>query len=141
MIFDDIETLVAKLGPTDNPDELGRLDKIIRDLTAIKRVSLDELGGPVTGSSYQVTEQRSAQRSYNTAALYAAFAHAGWDWNDLRTAGAVRQTWQWTNLKRAAVQANVTISVTHQEVEDLGEIDGPQIGEVWKSSYRIEGVK
>ncbi len=74
-----IEELVRQLQPTDDPDELGRIDKIIRDLTLIRKTSLAELERPVSGSAYRVTEQRKAKRSYNVAAIMSSFADAGWD--------------------------------------------------------------
>lgn len=140
-MLSQIEELVRQLQPTDDPDELGRIDRIIRDLTGIKRDSLAELAGPVTGSAYRVTEQRKAKRSYNAAAIVASFADAGWSMQDLLNSEAARIVWQWTALKHAAVAANVEMRIAHQEVESLGEIDAPQIGEVWESYYKIEGVQ
>ncbi len=136
-----IEELVRQLQPTDDPDELGRIDKIIRDLTLIRKTSLAELEGPVSGSAYRVTEQRKAKRSYNAAAIFASFHDAGWGLQELMDADAVRITWQWTNLKAAAYSADVEMRIAGHEVEDEGEIDAAQVGEVWSSSYKIEGVQ
>jgi len=140
-VLTQIEELVRQLQPTDDPDELGRIDKIIRDLTLIRKTSLAELERPVTGSAYRVTEQRKAKRSYNAAAIVASFAEVGWTMGDLIQADAARHVWQYTNLKRAAVTANVELRIAHEEVENLGDIEDPQIGEVWSSYYKIEGVQ
>ncbi len=136
-----IEELVRQLQPTEDPDELGRIDKIIRDLSLIRKTSLAERQGPVTGSAYRVTEQRKAKRSYNDAAIFASFNDAGWGLQDLLDAGAARISWQWTNLKRAAYSANVEMLISPFQIESLGDIDAAQVGEAWSSSYKIEGVQ
>lgn len=138
--LDQIQALADGLYPTSDPDELGKLDRAIRTLNAVKRNSLLELEGPVTGTEYRVAEQNKAQRSYNTASLIRSFDNQGWNLNDLLIAGAAKIQWQWTNLRRAAQQANVTLKIAAHEVTDGGDLDEDHIGEVWKSSYRIEGV-
>lgn len=124
----------------EEADWLGRLSKIIRDLNGLKRAVLDELAGPATGVDYQITESRSAKRSYNTAGLLAVFADQGWDLHDLRRVDAVRLSWRWSELNRAIHQAGVTVTIAPHEVEDEGEVDGAQIGEVWTSRYQVEGA-
>ena len=126
--------------PTENEaDWLGRLNKVIRDLSDKKRMVMDELPGPVDGKDYRIVESRSAKRSYNTAGLMASFGAKGWDLPDLLASDAVRLSWRWTELKRVAERADVTLTIAHHEVEDEGEIDSPLIGEVWNSRYNIEG--
>ncbi len=134
-----IEELVRQLQPTDDPDELGRIDKIIRDLTLIRKTSLAELERPVSGSAYRVTEQRKAKRSYNVAAIMSSFADAGWSLQDLIEADAIRIGWHWTGLKAAAYSADVEMRIASHEVES--DIEAAQVGEVWTSSYKIEGVQ
>jgi hypothetical protein len=140
-VLTQIEELVRQLQPTDDPDELGRIDKIIRDLTLIRKTSLAEMHGPIVGAAYRVTEQRKAKRSYNDAAIFASFHDAGWGLQELIDADAVRMTWRWTELKAAAYSADVEMRIAGHEVESLGEIDAAQVGEVWSSSYKIEGVQ
>lgn len=138
--LEQIQTLADGLYPTSDPDELGKLDRIIRTLTAVKRTSMVELEGPVTGTEYRIAEQNKATRSYNTASLVKAFDDKGWNLNDLLIAGAARIQWQWTNLRRAANQADVTLSVASHELEDEGELSDEMVGEVWSSYYKIEGA-
>jgi len=140
-VLTQIEKLVRQLQPTDDPDELGRIDRLIRDLSGIKRDSLAELSGPVSGSAYRVTEQRKAKRSYNTAAILVAFGKKDLPLMALVHADAVRLTWQWTKLRQMMHGADVDLVLTSREVEDLGDADAPMIGEVWESYYKIEGVQ
>ncbi len=137
----EIKELVRRLQATDDPDELGRIDKIIRDLSLIRKTSLAELSGPVTGSAYRVTEQRKAKRSYNTAAILVAFGKKDLPLMALVHGDAVRLTWQWTKLRQMMHAADVDLVLTSREVENLGDADAPMIGEVWTSYYKIEGVQ
>ena len=140
-MLDELITLANRLEPTDDPDELGKLDHLIRTLNKLKRISLDELPGPVSGSDYRVTEQNSAKRSYNTARLVDAFAREGYTLRDLMTLDAVRLSWHWTELRRAATKYNVTLEIAAHEVEDEGDLDEAMIGEVWSTRYAIEGTE
>lgn len=137
----DLEKAVdaVELPSSNEADWLGRLDKIIRDLSQLKRTVLDELPGPVDGEEYRVVEQRKANRSYNTAAIHQAFASKGLDIFDLIRQDAARLSWHWTGLKRAAESEDVDLTIAHHEIEDEGELGGPLVGEVWTSYYRIEG--
>ena len=137
----DLEKAVdaVELPSSNEADWLGRLDKIIRDLTQLKRTVMDELPGPVDGNEYRVVEQRKANRSYNTAAILADFDERGIGLRDLLRRDAARLSWHWTGLKRAAESEDVDLTIAHHEIEDEGEMDGPLVGEVWKSYYRIEG--
>ena len=126
--------------PTSNEaDWLGRLDKIIRDLNGLKRAVLDELPGPVDGDEYRVVEQRKATRSYNTAAILSRFAEKDVTLRELIGRDAARLNWHWTGLKNASQAEDVNLTIAHHEIEDEGELDGPLVGEVWSSYYRIEG--
>ena len=124
----------------DEADWLGRLDKVLRKLRDKRKTVLDELDGPTAGEAYRVAENRSASRSYNTAGLLSSFADKGWTLQDLTRADAVRLSWRWTELKRAATQADVTLSVAQHEIGDDGDVDAPLVGEVWKSRYQVEGL-
>lgn len=141
-MLEELERAAAELRPPSEGDAdwLGRLDKVIRNLTELKRAVMAELAGPVRGSEYQVTEGRSASRSYNTAAILSAFGARGYELRDLLAVDAVRLSWRWSELKKAAAMANVDLHIAHHEIDDQGEIDGPLVGEVWRSQYRIEGA-
>lgn len=137
--LDQLQRLADGLYPTSDPDELGRLDRVIRKLNEIKRISLAELDGPVTGSQYRVTEFNSAKRSYNSARIIQAFSERGWDISDLVNTDAVRLSWHWTGLRKAMRDANVTMHVASHEVED-GNLEDAMVGEVWSSRFNIEGI-
>ena len=138
--IDQIQKLADGLYPTSDPDELGRLDRAIRSLTEIKRTSLAELEAPVDGKEYKVTESRSAKRSYNSAAIIASLSRADIGVKDILNSDAARLSWRWTELKRLFNQANLPLTTIGHEVEDLGEIDEPHVGEVWESYYQIKGI-
>lgn len=124
----------------EEADYLGRLDKVIRTLNGHKRAILDELPGPVSGTDYRIAESRYAERSYNTAGLLSRFAGAGRSVADLVRDDVVRLSWQWTKLNRAMADADIDLVVTRREIENTGDIDGPLVGEVWKSRFAIEAV-
>lgn len=141
--MDRLEQAAAELSLPplgEEADWLGRLNKVIRDLSAMRKTVLDELDGPTAGRDYRVSESRSAKRTYNTARILADFAGEGWALRDLLDADAVRLAWRWTELRRAYEQANVPLTVAHHEVEDLGDVEESPIGEVWKSAYKVEGI-
>ena len=120
-------------------DWLGRLNKVIRDLNDKKRMVLDELPGPVEGSEYRIVEQNSAKRSYNTAAILHGFQSQGYDIKDLLNMDAVRLSWRWTQLRKAAQMADVELRIAGHEIEDDGDIAAPLVGEAWTSRMSIEG--
>lgn len=140
--MDKLERAAAelKLPPhSHEADWLGRLDRVIRHLRDLRADVIAEMDGPSEGDKYRVTESRRADRSYNTAALLASFAEAGWDTKDVIDSGAAKLTWRWTQLRKALSDAGRPVMVAAREVEDLGDLDEPPIGEVWKSAYRVEG--
>ncbi len=122
-------------------DAVGRLAKIIRDLGTFKRGLMSEVSRPLIGVDYQLTEGRSAKRSYNSAAILSAFEDKGWGIGMLASDDVVRLGWQWTKLKAALTEADITLTIAAHEVEDLGDIDAPMVGEVWDTTYGVEGVE
>jgi hypothetical protein len=123
----------------EEADWLGRLNKVIRDLNDKKRLVMDELPGPVEGDEYRIVEQNSAKRSYNTAAILHGFQSQGYDLHDLLNMDAVRLSWRWTQLRKAAQMADVELRIAGHEIEDDGDIESPLVGEVWASRMNIEG--
>lgn len=120
-------------------DWLGHVDKVIKDLRAKRADVVAELEGPVVGSEYQVTESRSARRSYNTASILSAFASKDWTLHNLMAADAVRLSWRWTELKKAYHQAGLELGIAAREVPDDGDVEAPPVGEVWSSTYQVKG--
>lgn len=143
--LDRIDHELTELGrqPWPGDDELadiiGRLTAISRRVNDLKRGYMSEVSGPLVGADYKLTESRSASRSYNTAAILAAFDMQGYGLTELRKADAVRLSWRWTELKRAAYEAGVVMRIAPQEVSDDGDVEAPMIGETWQTDLRVEG--
>lgn len=134
------ESIRSMPSDEETADYLGRLDFVIRKLTDHKRAVLSETPGPIAGKDYRVIESRYADRSYNTAGLLYSFATQQVAVQDLVRSGVVRLSWQWTKLTRALTDAGLKLTTIPREIEDLGQIDGPLVGEVWKSRLSIEAV-
>jgi hypothetical protein len=134
----EVRGLVQAPAPPDDElaDIIGRLTKISASVNTLKRDLMAELDHPVEGESYRIAVGRKADRSYNPSALIAGFAREGWGIPDLVKADAVRLGWRWTELKRAAYEAGVTLTVAPKEIDDGDEA---MIGEVWTDDYRVEG--
>lgn len=116
-------------------DTVGDLRAAERVLADVRRMLMSELTGPVVGERAEVTESRSAKRSYNTSGLLSAFG--GFDaLPRLVSQDVVRVSWQWSNLRRVAAAEDVTLSVASHEIED-GDTEA-LIGEVWESKYEVK---
>jgi hypothetical protein len=122
----------------ETADYLGRLDKIIRTLAAHRRTIMSEVSGPTAGREYRITEERYCDRSYNTRLLLDAFARNGVMWTDLVDEDALRLTWQWTALRNAAIRHDIGLRIAGHEI---GEDEADFVGEVWRSRFKVEGVK
>lgn len=126
-------------------DYIGRLDKVIRSLQGHRKTIMDELPGPVSGKAYRIVEERYSERSYNTQRLFGAFMEAGVGYNDfgnliqeLMARDVIRLSWQWTKMRNLAIKEDIGLRIAGHEVES-GEAD--HVGEVWKSRYKVEGIK
>ena len=122
----------------EEADYIGRLDKVIRTLQGHRRQIIDELPGPVTGREYRIVEERSAKRSYNTRRLFDVFAREGHNIADLIDRDVVRVDWQWTKLRNLAIAEDIGLRIAGHELTD-DEAD--HVGEVWRTPYKVEGVK
>jgi hypothetical protein len=142
-LLNQIEAEVNKLAeapyPSDDEavDAIGQLARISKKVNDYKRGLMAELPGPTTGIEYRAVQKRKGTRSYNTGALLSAFAEQGVTIHDLRAEDAVRLTWRWTELKRAAYVSGVTLRIAPREIEDTGEVDGPMIGETWSEEISV----
>jgi hypothetical protein len=120
-------------------DYIGRLDKCIRSLQGHRKTIMDELPGPVSGKEYRIVEERWADRSYNNGRLLDAFEKEGLTIWDLLNMDVLKTSWQWTRLRNLAVQKDIGLRIAGHELVDSGEAD--HVGEVWKSRYKVEGIK
>jgi hypothetical protein len=122
--------------PTDSElaDVVADLQTAERTLAECRRMLLSELTGPISGRRYRIVETRQAKRSYNTSGLLAAFGGFG-ALPELVAQDAVRISWQWTNLQRAAQREDVTLSVAQHEIDDGDEA---LVGETWNTRWAVE---
>lgn len=123
----------------DTADYIGRLDKVIRTLQGHRKMIMDELPGPVSGAEYRIVEERFSERSYNTRLLRQDFDEAGFSLDDLIDADIVRLSWQWTKARNLAINADIGLRIAGHEL--AGDDEADHVGEVWKSRYKVEGVK
>lgn len=126
---------------SETADYIGRLDKVIRTLQGHRKMIMSEVSGPVRGHDYQITSGNRADRSYNTAAILSRFFDKDWELADLIRSGAMKPTWQWTALQAACRAAGVDMVITQRELLEDGDVDGPMVGENWKTDLRVEGIK
>jgi hypothetical protein len=143
-LIDVVEVDVSSLAKAPMPepgadvDAVGRL-RTVRDRLSKVIAGLEaEMDPSSVGDEYRQVEQRRAKRSYNTARLIDAFGEAGLSMQQLIRDDVLRLSWQWTPLRRVASQAGVTLAITPNEVLDDGDLDGPMVGEVWSTSYKVE---
>ena len=127
---------------SETADYIGRLDKIIRTLQGHRKTIMDELPGPVSGREYRIVEERYSERSYNTRALREAFEHDSQyesvSLDDLIEADVVRLSWQWTKMRNLAIKKDIGLRIAGHEITDE---EADHVGEVWKSRYKVEGIK
>lgn len=121
----------------EEADYVGRLDKVIRTLQGHRKVIMDELPGPVTGSAYRIAEERYSERSYNGRLIREAFARNGWTLDDLVDLRIVELKWRWSDLRNAFIAQDLGLRVAGHEIS---EEEADHVGEVWKSRYKVEGV-
>jgi len=120
-------------------DYVGRLDKVIRTLQGHRKTIMDELPGPVSGNSYRIVEERFSERSYNTTRIVHDFNQAGLTLGDLIDADIARISWQWTNLRNAAIKEDIGLRIAGHELDGPDEVE--HVGENWKTRYKVEGIK
>lgn len=124
--------------PPHDIDVIGRLRDVEKRLAAYRRTLEAEMNPDDVGADYKVEARRTATRSYNTPRLIVDFAREGVDLPDLVAADVVRVGWQWTNLRRVASAAGVTVNVAARELDpDDVDLDSPHVGETWKHQYRV----
>lgn len=131
--------LLAAPLPDNDVDVAGRLGHVIQKLSGYRRGLIAEITEPTAGEHYRASFGRRATRSYNTAAILKAFADQGVALSDLVSKDVARINWRWSELKEFAYHSGVQMVIAPNEIEDLGDVDGPLVGEVWTDDVRIEG--
>jgi len=126
-------------------DYLGRIQNIERKLGDHRRGLYPETPA-VTGAEYRTVEERVAKRSFGTAAIIDTVATRTERDHlavilDLIREGAAKLTFGWTPLKRYFQTHQLPMRIEHVEIEDLGDVDGPHVGETYTTRTRIVGVK
>lgn len=125
------------------PDLAGRIRRVEVDLGDYRRALLSEVSEPMEGDNYRIEVGRKADRTYNTARLLAAFSEAwGTDLagtvRRLVTSQVVSLRWSWSRLEKELAVAQIGLSKAYQEIDD-DDLDGPMVGEVWKTDTRLVG--
>ena len=123
---------------TEAADYVGRLDRVIRTLQGHRKTIMDELPGPVSGREYRIVEERYSERSYNTRALFELFSRANLLLSDLIEMDVLRTSWQWTKMRNLAIKEDIGLRIAGHEITDE---EADHVGEVWKSRYKVEGIK
>lgn len=126
-------------------DAFGQVRRVEVELADWRRSLLSEQDGTVVGDMYQIVEDRKAARSYSVAPIMTDMMEhdATLDGyrvlNELLASKAAKLTFSWTNLQRLFARKGMTLRVANHEIEDDGDAEGPHVGQVWKSSYRVTG--
>lgn len=131
-------------GDWDLVDLVGEIKSMNRRLRPITRGIETEIEGNVEGRKWEITQSRSAKRTYNTNKLLGRIADLN-DWSLVATISnllrldVIRISWQWTNLSEFAAKYDLPLNIAKHEIEDGDpEFD---IGEVWDWGYpRYEAV-
>lgn len=126
-------------------DVVGEVKALVAALTEYRTGLEAEMPSKAIGKSYRATKSRTAQRSYNTNGILAAFRDPYSEepgrnpLHLLMAEDAVRLTWRWTELLAAAQRYDVTLVIAQHEIKD-GDPDA-LIGEVWSSKVGTEAVE
>ena len=83
------------------------------------------------GERHSVSVNRSANRSFSTPALMKLLQDNGFTLLDLLESDVLRVSWRWTELKNFAERRDIKLDIVDKEIPELGEADGPHVGEYW----------
>jgi hypothetical protein len=106
----------------------------------------------VVGREYRTVTNRSAKRTYNTAALLRGIAvgltaHSLTETSELDAlqfvlrGGIASVAWKWTPLTRLARDLGLPLRTVDHAIPDDGDLDAPHVGEEWRESIHQEAVK
>ena len=133
------QAIMEAQSDTEMVDVLGTVASVTRRVNEQRRLATPEVvptsdEGELKGERHMVEVSRSATRSYNTAALMKTMQDGGMTLMDLIEMNVVNLSWRWTELKNFAHRRGMDLRMSKDSVLELGDIDGPHVGEVWKDS-------
>ncbi len=138
------ETILESAGDETLVDVLGDVRTVERGLASLRQEMSAELDDFVYGERWQMVRNRQAKRSYNTPQIVNKFANA------MKVSmfeaiiylmkeGALKFSWQWLSLQRAAANQDVTLVTANHEIEEGDEED---MGVVWSwTTPRYERIE
>lgn len=135
------ETIGLVVSDTDMPDVVGGVHACLTRLKNFKQELLQE-AVPQDGRDWRLVEGRLAKRSYNSDAIFSDVMDATeMPLLDvvrmLLNERAVKLQFNWTELRRLLSKLGVMLRVEQQEIGD-GDAAGAHVGEVWRTSVRVE---
>ncbi len=117
-------------------DLLGRVRAVETKLADYRRSILAE-ETTAEGEHYAIVTEQKGQRSFNTGAILSSVYDKGLSLQDLIAAGAVKLSYTWTRLEHFFRAHDMELSQVGHEIEDVGDVDGPHVGSVWKPYTRV----
>lgn len=132
-----VRELIASAEGNEHIDALGYIRVAEHQAGIERRKYSSEVEAGEAGEVFVVERRREAKRSYNNASLLMKFAEA-LRMTPIQTIGylvnnnIVSLTWSITNLRNAARDLDVSMTVAQHEITDGDEAD---IGEVWVDGY------
>lgn len=147
--LDDLWVAVKGLTRTPVPigpeaaDAFGAVRRAEVELAGWRRSLLSEQDEPVEGDGYRIIEDRKATRSYALTPIMRSMMDQDSTTDgyrvlrELLASGAVKLTFSWTKLGKLFARKGITLVTANHEIEDQGEIDGPHVGQVWSSNWRV----
>ena len=112
----------------------------------LERTQFGTIRPVVTGADFRTVTTRSAKRTYNTAAiLHGMVARGGFlGVTDALTfalrEGLARVEWRWSDLQRYATTVGLPLRTVPHRIADDGDLDGPWVGEDWKTTVSQKAI-
>ena len=130
------KTIMSAKTDTEMVDVLGTVMSVRRKVDAERRLAAAEVTPTsaerqFAGEKHMVTVSRSAHRSFSTPALMKLMQDNGFTLLDLLESDVLRVSWRWTELKNFAERRDIKLDIEEREIPELGEADGPHVGEYW----------
>jgi len=118
-------------------DVLGTVMSVRRRVDAERRSAASEVTPTAAehvfaGERHTVEVSRSAKRTFSTPALMKLMQENGLTLLDLLDYNVLSISWRWTELKNFAERRAIKLNIVKNEIPEMGEADGPQVGEYWQ---------